>query len=830
MAAMIAVLLSGLLVPQRGAVVQAASVPTGLPSHFGIGVSAAPDNSGIYGWMPNTGIAWDYAYQYLSGGVNTTGGWSTWNASGQFPLYYAQGAASHNYVPVLTYYNLLQSNGTCGSCAEAQKDLSNLNNTSTMSSYFADFRLLMLRLGSGTYGGIAGFSKTAIVHVEPDLSGYAEQAVLNNSGSCSGYCTAQGNNPAFLKAAVAASGDINVQAYPNTYQGFNWALLHLRDLYAPNVRLAFHVSDWATSSDISTNTSTTLNATTLGQEVGSFAAQSGTSSVPSGTTPYDLLFNDVSDRDAGYYKYVYNNPNAYWDRLNVSFPNFHRWESYVSAASGAAGRSVIVWQIPEGNQYFATENNTNGHYQDNRAEYFFSHISELANSGIIGLLFGAGNGGSTVHTDGMNDGVTNPASTCTSDGVSSGQVCNNHVSTVSDDDGGYIRMQAQQYFAGGGYPLSGGASPTPTPTAAAGSPTTTPVPPTSTATSAPTATAPAAGVAINSASASPSTVVPGATTTLSTTVTSNTALAGAIVDFEVYDSAGTKIYQTYQSPVSFAANTAQTFTANWSVPGTQVPGTYTLKIGVFGSGWTPMYAWNDAGATMTVSSSAATSTPTATSTSMPTSTNTPTPTATGTPTPTLTSIPTPTFTGTPTPTLTTTPTPKPISTSTPTVTLTVTATSRLGLTTAGTSVDKADSNAIHGSRIVTGSQSETVQSISVDVGAVGSAPYSQYSVAVYTDVNGMPGSLVALSSAGTLKAKTWNTLPLAATLAPNAAYWLVYNTNGNTNSVNNLYYNSSSTNGSARSGSTQSFGSWPSNFGSATRQTRQYSIYATVNP
>jgi hypothetical protein len=82
--------------------------------------------------------------------------------------------------------------------------------------------------------------------------------------------------------------------------------------------------------------------------------------------------------------------------------------------------------------------------------YFFSHIDELAGAGVIGLLFGVGNSGSTSHAHAMNDGITNPAPLCNSDGLSSGQICANHASTVSDD-GGYIRMQAQQYYAGGGY-------------------------------------------------------------------------------------------------------------------------------------------------------------------------------------------------------------------------------------------------------------------------------------------------------------------------------------------------------------------------------------------
>ena len=62
------------------------------------------------------------------------------------------------------------------------------------------------------------------------------------------------------------------------------------------------------------------------------------------------------------------------------------------------------------------------------------------------MLFGAGNGGSTLHTDDKGDGVTNPASFCTTDGMSSGQVCNTSVSTNADDDGGYIRIQAGLYY------------------------------------------------------------------------------------------------------------------------------------------------------------------------------------------------------------------------------------------------------------------------------------------------------------------------------------------------------------------------------------------------
>ena len=113
---------------------------------------------------------------------------------------------------------------------------------------------------------------------------------------------------------------------------------------------------------------------------------------------------------------------------------------------------MFVWQIPIGNQYFRTENNAPGHYQDNRAEYFLSHVPELRQAGIIGLLFGAGTDGNTQYVDAQQDGLTNPAPICTPEGTSGSAICNDHTSTVPDDDGGYLRLAAQRYYEAG--PLS----------------------------------------------------------------------------------------------------------------------------------------------------------------------------------------------------------------------------------------------------------------------------------------------------------------------------------------------------------------------------------------
>jgi hypothetical protein len=421
--------------------------PAGLPQHFAVGLAAAPPDVAANGWVAQAAVPFDYTYTYLAGGVNTGTGWATWNSNAMYPLYYAQSAHARGAVPVFPYYMLLQSNGPCSACSESAKDLAHLDDPTVMAAYYADFAKLMQRLGPGTYDGVAGYGGTAIVHVDPDLSGYAQQAVLSASG-CAGHCSGTGNDPTLLHASVASSGFAPIAGYANNYAGFNFALLHLRDLYAPNVKLAFHVSNWSTWRDIGSDTDPNLDPVAQGNLAGAFAAASGVTNVPPGTSTYDLVFNDVADRDAGYSKYVLGRAHAFWDRTNATLPNFARWEQYVHAVVSRTGRSAMIWQVPLGNQWSASENNTDGHYQDNRAEYFFSHVNELANAGIIGVLYGRGNGGSTINTDDKGDGVTNPAAVCTSDGTSSGTVCANHPATVPDDDGGYLRTTAASYYAG----------------------------------------------------------------------------------------------------------------------------------------------------------------------------------------------------------------------------------------------------------------------------------------------------------------------------------------------------------------------------------------------
>lgn len=111
----------------------------------------------------------------------------------------------------------------------------------------------------------------------------------------------------------------------------------------------------------------------------------------------------------------------------------------------------------------------------------------------------------------------------------------------------------------------------------------------------------------------------------------------------------------------------------------------------------------------------------------------------------------------------------------------------LGWTTVGAATDFGDPQNINGSRFVTGTVAGRVRSMSVHVAApVDPPPHDRFELAIYADDRGAPGQLLAQSARGTLAANAWNTVAISAALSPRTAYWLMYNTNGSSDQVNNL--------------------------------------------
>lgn len=149
----------------------------------------------------------------------------------------------------------------------------------------------------------------------------------------------------------------------------------------------------------------------------------------------------------------------------------------------------------------------------------------------------------------------------------------------------------------------------------------------------------------------------------------------------------------------------------------------------------------------------------------------------------------------------------------------------LGTTTPGTLTDSSNSNTINTTRFTTVSGGK-LASLSVFVGAVDASPANRsYQMAIYTANGSVPGTLVASTTTGTLTANSWNTLPITATLAPATSYFIGYNTNGSSSSVNNLRYVNGGVSGWKTGG--QAFGTWPASFGTFSTQSVTFSMYAS---
>ena len=308
-----------------------------------------------------------FRYQYLSGGANTGGGWSTWNTNGDFARFYIQDSIANGVVPVFSYYMLLQSLPAGG--GEGDADFNNLNNTSTMTAYYNDLTLFFQKAGAFP-------AQRIVLHVEPDFWGYMEQRSGNDDART-------------VPAKVSETGIPALAGLPSTVSGFARALVKLRDTYAPNVILGYHVSVWGTNVDIALQNPSDASVDALARRAAAFYVSLGAN--------FDIAFAEFSDRDSGFYQFVYGDSGrSWWDA-----EDFRRGARFLAGFSTAAGKRIVMWQIPLGNSKMRAQNNSSGHYQDNRPEWLLNepartHLAAFRDAGVVAFLFGGGAGGTTL--------------------------------------------------------------------------------------------------------------------------------------------------------------------------------------------------------------------------------------------------------------------------------------------------------------------------------------------------------------------------------------------------------------------------------------------------
>ncbi|MBV9804160.1 MAG: hypothetical protein JO130_13255 [Solirubrobacterales bacterium] len=323
--------------------VSLAIIPPAWPHHLALGVADSPGDAQAL--RANSRV--DMRYQYLAGGVNTGHGWATWNPNGSFVSMYVRESFAAHMTPVFSYYQLLQSAPSIGSTEQA-RDLSNLRNRATMRAYWGDYELLLRRVNT------AAGDRMVIIHIEPDLWGYLEQA----------HATA-------LARAFAGR------------------LIALRNRLAPHVLLAWHLSVWGTDEDPTYSKPSLAHMDHLAAISAAF--------YESLHAHFDLVFNDVTDRDAGFYQDVEGNPRTWWGPAD-----FVRHDRYIAGFTRRTHTAVVLWQLPLGDTH---ENDTWNHYKDNRLQWWLgpdsaAHLRATHDAGVIGLLFGAGaTGNTTAQTD-----------------------------------------------------------------------------------------------------------------------------------------------------------------------------------------------------------------------------------------------------------------------------------------------------------------------------------------------------------------------------------------------------------------------------------------------
>jgi hypothetical protein len=218
-----------------------------------------------------------------------------------------------------------------------------------MRAYWADYKLLLRHVNA------AAGPRLVVIHVEPDLWGYLEQANANGLA-----------------------------------RSFAQRLIALRNRLAPHVRLAWHLSVWGTKED------PTYSKPSL-QHMDELAARSA-AFYESLHAHFDLVFNDVTDRDADFYKDIVGNPHTWWGPAD-----FVRHDRYIAGFTRRTHTAVVLWQLPVGD---TQENDTWDHFRDDRLQWWLgaksaAHLRATRDAGVIGLLFGAGaDGNTTPQSDG----------------------------------------------------------------------------------------------------------------------------------------------------------------------------------------------------------------------------------------------------------------------------------------------------------------------------------------------------------------------------------------------------------------------------------------------
>ncbi len=387
--------------PGGATALRCAGTAPALPPHLAVGYAGALPASGSGGF--------DLRYQYIAGVLapdpaclapgraNAVGcgteWWGTWQwdqlPPGRFVTDFVSATAAPGLRPMFTYYVLLPAAQRRLGIGEGSPEVTvAARDPVFMAAYLDDFRFFLRQVGGAP----------AIVHVEPDFWGYAQQAAQ-----------AAGVDAHGLTAAVASANPTDCAAAENSIAGLGRCMVSMARTYAPAALVSLHGSAWASGFDCVSNRSASLDVAAEARKTADFLLAVGADCA-------DLVVVDLSDRDAGWYQRQVPPRDSWLDATDATLPSFAQAFRWSKALADRAGKKVLWWQLPVGNMSLG---NTCGAWQDNKLDYFFDHPDRVAAGGAAGMAFGSG-------------------ATCQTD---------------PDSDGGHLRARAAALAGSGGQPL-----------------------------------------------------------------------------------------------------------------------------------------------------------------------------------------------------------------------------------------------------------------------------------------------------------------------------------------------------------------------------------------
>lgn len=327
------------------------------------------DEGGAAALRANTQLG--IRYHYLSGGANTGKGWSTWaEGGGSFVSGFINDSAAHDFLPVFSLYQLRET-APGNAMDETAGFQANLSNTATMTAYLKDVRLFFQKAGAT--------GRTTVLQIEPDMWGYIER---------------RSEDASRVPVQVASTGLDELQGLPNTAAGLAQAFVRLRDKYARNVLLGYHLSVWGTGEDIADSDPSDARIDELaGVAVRYFRSLHAS---------FDVVFAEQDDRDSGYAEVRGGDGGrSQWDAAD-----FTRQARFLRGVSSGTGHSIVLWQLPLGN---SSQNNTPKHYKDNRVQTLLGPggaavRQTYVQAGVIAMLFGKAFADATCACDDDGDG------------------------------------------------------------------------------------------------------------------------------------------------------------------------------------------------------------------------------------------------------------------------------------------------------------------------------------------------------------------------------------------------------------------------------------------